>query len=245
MSTTNTTNGFTIASDIEDNITFTDEPVSDHDDHSFVPESDMSVSNTARLSEGNNSTTMEAIIGQPVADVQDVDIVHVGSANVEDVEQEDVPELDTLLKDESTSTLDESDSVDYWSNRVVVPVMNNREFFSTFRTVELCQNYFLNMGVIFNQDQPPRYGSDGAGSIMYLSTSGTRTRWRLEIDKSKFGTRKHFRGHYVGGVWVVGGVKRTPQRRCFLVVVPDCSARTLLSIIEEFVLPGSTVHTDC
>ena len=48
-------------------------------------------------------------MGQPVADVLDDDIVHVGSANVEDVEQEDEPELDTLLGDESTSTVDESD----------------------------------------------------------------------------------------------------------------------------------------
>ncbi|OBZ81297.1 hypothetical protein A0J61_10655 [Choanephora cucurbitarum] len=54
----------------------------------------------------------------------------------------------------------------------------------------------------------------------------------VKIDELKFGKRKHFRGHHVGGVWVVGGVERTPQRRCFLVVVPDQSARTLLSIIE-------------
>ncbi|OBZ80504.1 hypothetical protein A0J61_11448 [Choanephora cucurbitarum] len=159
MTTTNATNGSIIASDIEDNITFTDEPASDQfndvdyyesissdedltydsDADSFVPESDISVSTTARLSKGNNSSTMEAITGQPVADVQDVDIVHVGSANVEDVEHEDVPESDTLLGNESTSTVDKSDTVDYWSNRVVVPVMNYREFFSTFETVELCQ----------------------------------------------------------------------------------------------------------
>ncbi|OBZ81296.1 hypothetical protein A0J61_10654 [Choanephora cucurbitarum] len=159
MSTTDATNGSIIASDIEDNITFTNEPVSDQysdvdycesissdedltydsDDDSFVPESDISLPSTARLSEGNNSFTVAAITGQPVTDVQDVDIVHVGSTNVEDVEQEDAPELDTLLGDESTSTVDESDSVDYWSNRVVVLVMNYREFFSTFGTVELCQ----------------------------------------------------------------------------------------------------------
>ncbi|OBZ71077.1 hypothetical protein A0J61_11887 [Choanephora cucurbitarum] len=129
MSATNISSSSIIASDIENNITFTDEPVYDQcsdvdyyesissdedltydsDDDSFVPESDASVSNTARLSEGNNSSTMETIMGQPVADVLDDDIVHVGSANVEDVEQEDEPELDTLLGDESTSTVDESD----------------------------------------------------------------------------------------------------------------------------------------
>ncbi|OBZ80186.1 hypothetical protein A0J61_11765 [Choanephora cucurbitarum] len=67
----------------------------------------------------------------------------------------------------------------------------------------------------------------------------------VEIDELKFGKRKRFRGHHVEGVWVVGGVERTPHRHCFMVVVPDRSARTLLSMIEEFVLPATTVHTDC
>jgi hypothetical protein len=35
----------------------------------------------------------------------------------------------------------------------------------------------------------------------------------VEIDASKFGKRKHNRGHYVDGAWVFGGVENTPERR--------------------------------
>ena len=30
----------------------------------------------------------------------------------------------------------------------------------------------------------------------------------VEIDESKFGKRKHWRGHHVEGAWVFGGVER-------------------------------------
>ncbi|KAI8065080.1 hypothetical protein BDF21DRAFT_320514, partial [Thamnidium elegans] len=43
----------------------------------------------------------------------------------------------------------------------------------------------------------------------------------VEIDESKFGKRKWYNhGHPVEGVWVVGGVERTPERRCFMMTVP-------------------------
>ena len=46
----------------------------------------------------------------------------------------------------------------------------------------------------------------------------------VEVDESKFGKRKYHRGHRVEGVWVVGGIERTEQRRAFLVPVPDRKA---------------------
>jgi transposase-like protein len=67
----------------------------------------------------------------------------------------------------------------------------------------------------------------------------------VEIDESKFGKRKHHRGHQVNGVWVVGGVERTPERKMFAVAVQDRSAETLLDIVERWVHPGSLVYTDC
>ena len=55
----------------------------------------------------------------------------------------------------------------------------------------------------------------------------------VEIDESKFGKRKYNRGHRVEGVWVVGGVEITPERRMFAVSVQDRSADTLRDIIQE------------
>jgi hypothetical protein len=47
------------------------------------------------------------------------------------------------------------------------------------------------------------------------------------------------------GVWVVGAVERTALRRMFDISVDDKSRETLHAIIERFILPGSSVHTDC
>ncbi|KAG1237981.1 hypothetical protein G6F68_001119 [Rhizopus microsporus] len=67
----------------------------------------------------------------------------------------------------------------------------------------------------------------------------------VEIDESKFGKRKCNREHHVEGVWVVGGVELTGERKCFLVVVPNRTADTLTTIIRCFVKPSSTMYTDC
>lgn len=67
----------------------------------------------------------------------------------------------------------------------------------------------------------------------------------VEIDESKFGKRKYHRGHRVEGVWVVGGVEITGQRRCFMMTVKKRDHHTLASIIANHVLPGSIVRTDC
>lgn len=66
----------------------------------------------------------------------------------------------------------------------------------------------------------------------------------VELDETKVGKRKYHRGHRVEGVWVLGGVERTPQRRVFAITVPDRSANTLCSIIDKHVLPGSIIYTD-
>ncbi|KCZ77661.1 hypothetical protein H311_01326 [Anncaliia algerae PRA109] len=67
----------------------------------------------------------------------------------------------------------------------------------------------------------------------------------VEIDETKLGKRKYNRGRVVDGVWVVGGIERTPEKKCFLVEVPDRSAETIEKIISLYVLPGSIVYTDC
>ena len=66
----------------------------------------------------------------------------------------------------------------------------------------------------------------------------------VEVDESKFGRVKYHRGHAVDGVWVLGGVERTEQRRVFLAFVPNRAASTLVEVLRQHVKPGSTVYTD-
>lgn len=66
----------------------------------------------------------------------------------------------------------------------------------------------------------------------------------VEIDETKMGKRKYNRGHRVEGVWVVGGVERTPERRVFLVVVENRNAETMRDIITRHVRGGSIIYTD-
>lgn len=66
----------------------------------------------------------------------------------------------------------------------------------------------------------------------------------VEIDESKFGKRKFNRGRLVVGAWVFGVVERG-SKRCFMRVVPDRGAQTLLSVIKDWVLPGTTIISDC
>lgn len=66
----------------------------------------------------------------------------------------------------------------------------------------------------------------------------------VEIDETKLGKRKYNRGHRVDGVWVVGGVERTDQKKIFLQEVENRNYETILQIFKIFILPGSVVHTD-
>jgi len=66
----------------------------------------------------------------------------------------------------------------------------------------------------------------------------------LEIDESKFEKRKYHRGHSVKGQWVFGGVERGTGRT-FLVAVHDRSAETLIGLSKQWILPGTTIISDC
>ncbi|KAL3069063.1 hypothetical protein niasHT_034293 [Heterodera trifolii] len=65
----------------------------------------------------------------------------------------------------------------------------------------------------------------------------------VQIDEALVARRKYHRGHRVRKIWLFGmydvhtniGVVR---------IVPDKSRATLLPIIEEFVVPGSSIHSD-
>ncbi|XP_073996546.1 uncharacterized protein [Rhodnius prolixus] len=66
----------------------------------------------------------------------------------------------------------------------------------------------------------------------------------VEIDESKFGKRKYNRGKHVDGRWVFGGVERG-SNKCFFRVVETRDKDTLLDVIKTFILPGSTIYSDC
>ena len=67
----------------------------------------------------------------------------------------------------------------------------------------------------------------------------------VEIDESKFGKRKNYRGRRVDGVWVIGGVEKTSEKRCFLKKVKKRDWDTIQKVIKRYVKKGSIVGTDC
>ena len=54
---------------------------------------------------------------------------------------------------------------------------------------------------------------------------------------------KYHRGERVEGQWVFGGVERDTGK-CFLEPVENRSAQTLMTLIEEWILPGSIIISD-
>ena len=67
----------------------------------------------------------------------------------------------------------------------------------------------------------------------------------MEIDESKFVKRKYGKGkRKVCKDWVLGGICRETGE-CFMRIVKNRSKVTLLSIIKEYVLPKTTIITDC
>ncbi|KAG2215531.1 hypothetical protein INT45_008131 [Circinella minor] len=61
----------------------------------------------------------------------------------------------------------------------------------------------------------------------------------VQIDESKFGKNKHHRGHPVLGVWVFEAGK------AFLCIVPNRTADTLIPLIQNHVVPGTKIVSDC
>ena len=66
----------------------------------------------------------------------------------------------------------------------------------------------------------------------------------VEIDEAKIGHRKYNRGRWIDGFWVFGGFERG-SGRTFLVPVPSRDSQTLLSVIKQWIRPGTTIMSDC
>jgi transposase-like protein len=67
----------------------------------------------------------------------------------------------------------------------------------------------------------------------------------VEVDESKFGKRKHNRGHAIAGAWVIGGVERTAEQRFFVQVVERRDSLTIVDVLSRHIAPGSVVYSDC
>ena len=68
----------------------------------------------------------------------------------------------------------------------------------------------------------------------------------VEVDEGLFCRSKLNVGHQVSEQWVFGGVEGgTPDRWSFLVPVARRDAATLLPILQQYILPGSTIVSDC
>ncbi|XP_011705455.1 PREDICTED: uncharacterized protein LOC105460657, partial [Wasmannia auropunctata] len=65
----------------------------------------------------------------------------------------------------------------------------------------------------------------------------------VEIDKAKFGRRKHYRGRLITGQWLFGTIEHDTGR-FFVIPVENRSEKTLTSIIRRLILPGSTIYSD-
>lgn len=67
----------------------------------------------------------------------------------------------------------------------------------------------------------------------------------VEIDETVITRRKYERGRLVSNQqWIFGLIERG-SCRCVLMPVERRNAATLLPIIEEFVMPGTTIMSDC
>ena len=66
----------------------------------------------------------------------------------------------------------------------------------------------------------------------------------VEVDETKMGKRKYNRGRRVEGVWIVGGVEKTSERRLFLATVEDRKRETLIALLSKHIAPGSIIRTD-
>lgn len=66
----------------------------------------------------------------------------------------------------------------------------------------------------------------------------------VELYEAEIRKRKYNRGQIIEGSWVFGGIEQD-SKKCFLVPVAARGHETLLSTIKNYILPGTTIISDC
>lgn len=66
----------------------------------------------------------------------------------------------------------------------------------------------------------------------------------VEVDESKFDSRKYYKGHLVEGAWIVGGVERTDDRKFFAQKVITRDTDIIYEILKNNIAPGSIIPSD-
>jgi transposase-like protein len=115
-----------------------------------------------------------------------------------------------------------------WINKTPTTSMVSMSGMSS-RTICSFQNYFRQLVTDAMEMEDALIGGEGI---------------IVEVDETKLGKRKYHRGHHVEGVWVLGGVERTAEKKVFLVEVKDRKADLLKHVISKHVRPGSIIYSD-
>lgn len=66
----------------------------------------------------------------------------------------------------------------------------------------------------------------------------------VELEEAKIGRQKYNRGRFVKGEWIFAGYEHE-SKKIFITSVKNRTEETLLACIKEWILPGTTIVSDC
>ncbi|KCZ78562.1 hypothetical protein H311_00401 [Anncaliia algerae PRA109] len=66
----------------------------------------------------------------------------------------------------------------------------------------------------------------------------------IEVDESKFGRRKYNKGRVVEGIWILGMVERSPERKIILIPILDFRKDNIHRLLKFYLHSDSIIYTD-